>query len=408
MGSAYSNLANAYQLTNRNIPALENYQKALVFFEKLGDDDGRGQALMGHAIVYFNMKEYVQAEQFAERAISYLQEHPTSRLALYKLLAEVKYNLNKFTESRDYFSKHIALQKEMQNLQIQESISDAEKKFQVAQKEEELAVKELLLTKSALENRKKDFYLVMMIVISVALVLISMLFLRNMRQRSKLFKIERDNLAKEKEVSVLKANIDGAKAERTRIAKELHDDLGTGLTSIRFLAERLSTPEQQQQIDNATRIKQSARTLTEQMNEIVWSMNTESDSLAELLIYIRTKIAAFLEENDIDFAFDMPAEIPDKTLSGLFRRQVYLTIKEAVNNAVKHAATSRIDIQIRVEPDLIITVRDHGKGFSEDEQWGAGHGIRNMKDRVQSLSGQIEISFENGTRVRITIPYSMS
>lgn len=405
LGSAYSNLANAYQLKKQNEPALMNYKKALQIFEKLGDDGGRGQALIGHAIVYFNLNNPLQAEKFAEEALRYLQAQPASRLELYKLLADIKFGLNKHAESRDFFSKYIDLQKEIQGQEIQETIINAEKKFQLAQKEEELAVKELQLTRSELNNRKKNSYLIITAVIILALVVISFLFFRNIRQRNKLFEIERDNLEKEKEVSVLKANIDGAQAERSRIAKELHDDLGTGLTSIRFLAERMARQNDPEQKEDAGKIRKSAQTLTEQMNEIVWSMNTESDSLADLLIYMRAKVAAFLDENETEFSFQVPSQIPDKKVSGFFRRNVYLVVKEATHNAVKHSGTTRVDVWIKTEPELVIHIKDYGAGMPSGNDLNTGHGIRNMKQRVLALGGRIEINQEDGTIVTLTVPY---
>jgi signal transduction histidine kinase len=124
--------------------------------------------------------------------------------------------------------------------------------------------------------------------------------------------------------------------ERTRIATDMHDDLGAGLSRIKFLSETIGIKKQQQQPfeDDIIKIREYSHEMIDKMGEIVWALNEKNDSLNDLVSYIRVYAAGYLSQNGINCKIEVPDNFPTSFVSGEFRRNVYLTIKEALHNVV--------------------------------------------------------------------------
>ena len=191
--------------------------------------------------------------------------------------------------------------------------------------------------------------------------------------------------------------------ERVRISNELHDDLGGELSAIRLLSEmKTSNISPQQQL---SKISSSSGELVQKMNEIVWALNVNNDSLQSLVAYIRRYAVKYLDDVGIDCSFDQPDKIPDKEVDGIIRRNIFLLIKETLNNVVKHSHATGVNINVRVKENLQITIQDNGKGIPDGMlQNGIGNGLRNMQQRVKDLEGSIEIKNHNGTTVQFNLP----
>jgi signal transduction histidine kinase/ligand-binding sensor domain-containing protein len=179
--------------------------------------------------------------------------------------------------------------------------------------------------------------------------------------------------------------------ERNRIADEMHDELGGGLSTIRLASERakkMKSPEDLQGI--LQRVSQISIGLVGNMRGIIWAMDTQNDSLNSLLAYIRQYARTFLDDNALAADIKMPAEYPDLALSGQYRHNVMLTVKECLNNILKHAEASEVSLHISVGNELLITIRDNGKGFNPAEKLGSGKGLRTTAKRMESVGGSIE------------------
>lgn len=198
--------------------------------------------------------------------------------------------------------------------------------------------------------------------------------------------------------------------ERTRIATDMHDDLGAGLSSIRFLSEKvkLNTPSHTTKID-IDKILISSSELIDKMNEIVWALNVKNDSLGDLLFYIRSYAKEYCEENELQCEIRIPENIPGISVSGEIRRNIFLTIKESLHNIVKHAKASRADIEFRVDSGLSATIRDNGGGLDTGypRKETAGNGLRNMRKRMESIGGSFRIYNRYGVVIEIEVPLSI-
>ena len=212
-------------------------------------------------------------------------------------------------------------------------------------------------------------------------------------------------LKAEQENIKLKSHLEGQETERRRISQEMHDEIGSGLTSMMFLSHTIqSTKDDEQFLLTAQRIGKLSNDLSSQMNEIIWSMNQEYNSLADLIAYIRQQISELIENANTDFNFEFPEIIPDIQLSGLQRRSLYLVIKESVNNALKYAQATNITVKCEFNTEINFTIKDDGKGIPAAEFKQFGNGLRNMQNRMKEIGGKFIIQTKEGTAVSFSIP----
>ena len=192
-------------------------------------------------------------------------------------------------------------------------------------------------------------------------------------------------------------------AERTRIAGEMHDDLGGGLTTIRFLSQKvLKNIKNEANRSNIKKIVNHTQNLVTNMSEIIWAMNAGFDTLDSLIAYTRRYANEYLVENDLKLEFKTIGKNQNHQFTGEKRRHIFLVIKEALHNIVKHADANKVDIKFKADNHLIIFIKDYGKGINEENKMG--NGLKNMKNRIRKLGGKIEFANKNGTAIKIVIP----
>lgn len=251
---------------------------------------------------------------------------------------------------------------------------------------------------------QKNSLIVMLVIGCLLLVVVAVLLVLYWRKRKML---ESEKLAKlqlETEWTSLKSRIEAQQEERGRISQELHDELGTALTSISLASELLK----QQSATNTAEVQIIAKAsseMTTRMNEIVWSLNVNNDNLQSLVAYIRKFCSEFLGEAGIQMIFTETITNPQRELKGIVRRNVYHSVKEAVHNVVKHAEASQVELAIAtVENELHILIRDNGKGMSGEPAKLWSNGLRNMRKNIEAVKGRITWITDNGTEVSIQAP----
>lgn len=193
--------------------------------------------------------------------------------------------------------------------------------------------------------------------------------------------------------------------ERNRISQDMHDELGSGLTKIAIMSEvvkkQLAEPEKAKyQLDN---ISTSSRELVDNLQDIIWTLNPKNDTLDSLVAYTREYATKFLEPFDIELKVVVPDNFIHQKLSEEERRNIYLTIKETLNNIVKHAQCSIIELKVEQQPSTIITIKDNGKGFNINETRAFGNGIKNMHTRMQQINARYQIQSILGSGSTTTI-----
>lgn len=196
---------------------------------------------------------------------------------------------------------------------------------------------------------------------------------------------------------------------RSNIAKDLHDDVGSALSSIALLSQVAREGKTNSQLKPAeifTRIGDTSKQMIDLMDDIVWSVNPDNDRFANMLVRMREYAAEMLEAKNIAFTFKLSAQTDGLKIPMQMRKDYFLIFKEAINNLAKYSnATEAIIIIERNGHELITRIGDNGKGFDCSAIY-AGNGLQNMQSRARNLRGKlsIESAKENGTCVTLIMP----
>jgi signal transduction histidine kinase len=197
-------------------------------------------------------------------------------------------------------------------------------------------------------------------------------------------------------------------AERSRIARDLHDDLGASLTEISVLASTGQRPGAGE-ISHPNlfhSIAGKARSLIAALDVIVWAVDPEDNSLQSLADYLTGYAEDFFSHTNISCRFKVPVTFPQITLDGRVRHDLLMVVKEAMTNVVRHAEATEVEFRMAVvDGALEIVVVDNGRGF-DPVMAGDGHGLKNFSARLEKLGGrcQLESRAGGGTTVRVQLP----
>jgi len=209
--------------------------------------------------------------------------------------------------------------------------------------------------------------------------------------------------------------------ERSRIARDLHDQLGANLTQLALLGELAEADKDApEEIEgHVQQISQTARETTSALDEIVWAVNPANDTLDGLVSYACKYAQDYLALAGLRYRADVPAQLPATTIPPEVRHNVFLAFKEAVNNVVKHARASEARIRLTLHtraaglpPDsFTLEIEDNGRGLGSPDAAAAAkrNGLRNMRKRMEDIGGAFEIGAASGqgTIVRLTVPLGM-
>lgn len=195
--------------------------------------------------------------------------------------------------------------------------------------------------------------------------------------------------------------------ERARIARDIHDQIGTGLTEIALIGDIIRMLGSDEAVaGNASEISVRARELARSMDETVWAINPKNDSVDSLVTYLSQAVSGWLRHTDIRCRFDLIEEAEDVVLASEARNHLYLACKEAVHNAIQHAGATEIQLQIRLEVDvLVLAIRDDGQGF-DPASTPPGDGLSNFRFRLEEIGGSatVESVYGSGTTVTFRLP----
>jgi signal transduction histidine kinase len=191
---------------------------------------------------------------------------------------------------------------------------------------------------------------------------------------------------------------------RTRIATDLHDDIGANLTRISLLSEVAKQKAENGNEPLLTSIADIARESVSSMNDIVWAVAPEHDSLLDLTRRMRQHAEEVFALRNIELEFHAPDVAMDTRLSVGARRDLLLIFKEAVNNAAKHSACTRLRIDFGfADATLKLRIADNGQGFDPAESYD-GQGLRSMSRRAVALGGRLTVESASGTSIEFSLP----
>jgi len=193
---------------------------------------------------------------------------------------------------------------------------------------------------------------------------------------------------------------------RIQIASDLHDDVGSRLTKVAMVTELMDrqTPPTDRSKVHIGNISGTVREITRAMDEIVWTINPRNDTLDNLANYVFQYAQEYFQNTGVRCRLDVPAELPDHSISTEERHNLFMAVKEAFNNVLKHAGATEVRVGLTVVGNLLtIIIADNGRGVSPDLTGPAGDGLVNMKQRLQQIGGRFALQSAPGGGTTITL-----
>lgn len=361
IADTYSNLAQFFLIKKDLNEAEKQIKKSIEILKEGNLRSNLSKALSILAEIYVQKKEFQKANEVNKELVAnnklILKEREASALAEYKIVYE--------TEKNEARIQVLELENKVRSLKI---------------KQQEIQV-------------KRSNYILILLGVSFLFVLgIAYFWYHHLKLKSLL----------EKKLIIQQTE----ESERIRMAKDIHDDLGSDLSKINFWSEILFKQSQQSpDLKKYTSlIQETAQKMIDNMRDLIWAMNPNNASLDNLVSRMREHTTDYLEDYKINTTYNIPENIPQKTVTSEAHRTLFLVIKEAVNNIAKHSGAKNVHIEIQLsDEDLKIIIHDDGKGFEISET--NGNGLKNMKSRIEDLGGSF--TFESKLAEGTTITFEM-
>jgi signal transduction histidine kinase len=192
--------------------------------------------------------------------------------------------------------------------------------------------------------------------------------------------------------------------ERTRIAKDIHDDLGASLTLIAVLGD---LAQKEKTGDRIEKMSGLARQAVKSLDEIVWAVNPRNDTLAHLIDYAGQFAMDYLRDAGIRCLLDVPEQTPAREVPANIRHNLFLAVKESLQNIIKHARATEVWLRISADDQrLRIVVEDNGRGFEAAPPGPQADGLRNIRQRLDEIGARHQIQSRPGVGTVITLELS--
>lgn len=191
--------------------------------------------------------------------------------------------------------------------------------------------------------------------------------------------------------------------ERERISHDMHDDLGAGISALKLQAEFLKQRAENDDLKNdIDELLKTSEEMNISMREMLWSLNSGNDTLGSFIDYAKIYAQSFLKKSKILIITESRDIAEETAISTEQRRNLFLCLKEALNNAYKHSKSDRIKLSFtQKDNEFIMTISDNGIGINDEKS--EGNGLRNMKRRMLEQKGHCEITTQNGTHLLFRI-----
>lgn len=356
---------------------------------------------------YIKKGQYLDAKETLLKAERKINSNIIARKDKIKLLG-LKYKID--SNYGDSKTAYLTLQ-QLNRLEKEDfAESKKEQLFKHERELKKLAAEKPIASKDA-ALRKQSLVNKVMLSVSVLLAIILVLIILFLQKRKKLAALHLSQVKQEAELAQEKALLQQQKEERNRIAQEMHDDLGSSLTTM-FMGIQLleKDPENKQHLGLIDRASQQ---LSRQIGDVVWNLNLRNDHFFALVDYFTRYAQEFLGNAQINITIDSDRIKEDFALNAMHRRAIYLSLKELLNNIVKYAEAKNVSVVFEQNDDcLIIKVKDDGIGIEQHRQnlktnKRGGNGLKNIQQIIEQIQGSVIWKDENGTEVMISLPFKI-
>lgn len=236
---------------------------------------------------------------------------------------------------------------------------------------------------------------ILLISIIIVFIVISLAFITYLFNKKRLLFLQEQKLKEaEYQNQLLQKELEKQKSieqERERISHDMHDDLGAGISALKLQAEFLKQKANDEDLQNdIAELLITSEEMNISMREMLWSLNSGNDTLGSFVDYAILYTGNFLKKTKITLHSECEDIISDTPISTELRRNLFLCLKEAVNNVYKHSQANALKLSFcQKENQFLITIADNGTGISNSQS--QGNGLRNMKRRMSEVEGDYNI-----------------
>lgn len=378
-----------YKRMGENEKARESFNKSMVLSKQMGDSVTLAKTRS--EVIDLDLREQNRLKtetQMLDVLNTTLRTGDRQQEALeYNRLSEYYESNKDFEQALYYLKKHEALTDTVAGKAVLFQLKELENSYNTEKKEKEIALlkKDQQLHAAELARERANKIIVIIALISV--VAISILLINRYRignRTKRILEMER---------------------VRNTIARDLHDDIGSTLSSINIISQ-LALKDANGSASHFQRIAQHSSRMMESMSDIVWSINPNNDSLEQVIAKMKEFTAEILDPLDITYSFSGETLLLTLSLDVAQRKNLFLIFKEAINNAAKYSRATDVSISfLHQNNTLHITITDNGRGF-ELATASSGNGLKNMKERAHTIGGELTVRSDvaNGTSIGLTLP----
>jgi signal transduction histidine kinase len=405
-----NNLGVAHGKMNNQELAIQYYRKALETNTKIGNSDGIANSNNSLGDANLKLKQFAKADEYFNRGLSVAKQIDSKdRMAeSFEGLALAREGMKDFKNAFSYSQRARVLRDSLYTTEKSQKLYEMEQKYESALKENQIALlhSESELQKSEIKQKNEmiDQRNTQLLLVGATVFFLGVaiyMFYSRLRFKQKaaeeLTRIEQEQ-----------ALIKHVYEQRLSISKDMHDEIGSGLTQIALLSSSITSKIIEPNLHHELQIiSGTSRGLVQSMNEIVWALNPQHETLENLCAYLREQTHNYFEPFNIHYAINLPERLPDVKLSNRQRRNIFLVTKEALNNSLKYAQPLNISLTMRLSENVMrFEVVDNGQGFDMENVRRTANGLRNMKDRMREVNGTFEISSSSrGTNVFYSVPF---
>jgi len=414
IGLMYTNQGDSCKAAKNMPVAKEKYRLSEEYFltalKKTASDNPYGIGLIYNNLgqLYFSSNKYPLARSSIEKTIQVADPLKDKRLFenSYYNLARIDSIEGNLVSAYFNIKKYMAYHEDLYN---EENIRKRERyKVNFLMEKTESQVKILTAEnklKSAIASKQKQQKNIAMAGLGM-LLLLSFFVFNNFLKQKKINLLAGETHAKQKAELELQGQ-QAVLSERLRISGELHDEVGATLSGISMYSHLVKT---QLQTNNTTGIENSLQTIqqsssqmVDKLNDIVWLINPEKDSLQQLINRLEDYAVKMAAVKDMQVTGNITGKISDAILSAETRSNIYLVCKEAINNAVKYSEASTLDFSAaEANGFLQFTIADNGRGF-DNAKTSNGNGLGNMRKRAEQINAVLSVESVNGTIVKLGV-----
>ncbi|MBP9795566.1 MAG: tetratricopeptide repeat protein [Chitinophagales bacterium] len=390
LADAYNNAGLAYQkgFVEKIDSALYYFKNAADIYSNLESTDLA--AVIGNiGLLLFEQGNIKEGISNMEKSVALAQSFGAKELLKnnYQSLANAYQTTGQLEKSIDALNMYILYNDSVFNENKSKDIAELQTKYETAKKDKEIVKMDI---ENAIQSKRIQQQQLIIGAI-VALVIILGLFFSRRQLRKKLEYEQYLNL------------------ERSRISSDLHDDIGSTLSSISMYSDVLNGAIKRKELNDAenysTEIAETSRELLDKMGDLVWAVNPLNDSFDNLLIRVENFGYKLLESKNIEFVFNVAEKASEYELSVEGRHNLYMIMKEVINNAAKYSNASKVEVSIsNSKKELQIVIRDNGIGFNALKNHD-GNGLKNIRRRAKAINAELTVNsgVELGTSVIIKL-----